>query len=156
MVTEILDLFRFLGRSSKRQDRRRVNRQRPPKGTTVLIVDDSKTVMVSLRQMLFQAGYNTLEAVDAESGMRLAREKQPDLIFMDVVLPGMNGFQATRLLSRAEQTRHIPIVVMSGNPSATEQFWVLKIGASDFMTKPFSRKDVFQRVEKLLQLQGVA
>jgi len=153
---EILDFFRFFGHRDKPQERRRLARQRPPKGTTALIVDDSKTVVVSLRRMLAQAGYSTLEAYDAESAMRIAREKLPDLIFMDVVLPGMNGFQATRLLSRAEHTRHIPIVVMSGNPSATEQFWVLRIGASEFMTKPFTRQDVFQRVEKLLQLEGVA
>jgi twitching motility two-component system response regulator PilH len=151
----LFNLTRFL-RPGRLMERRSAPRQRPRPGTRVLIVDDSRTVVAALRRMLQQGGYNTLEAYDAESAIAIARDKLPNLIFMDVVLPGMNGFQATRILSRAESTARIPIIVMSGNEQATEQFWVLKIGAADFMKKPFRRRDVFDRLERLLPQAGVA
>ncbi len=146
---DLFNLKHLLGLDRMR-DRRAMPRRRPHPGTSVLIVDDSKTVVATLKRMLRQSGYDTLEAYDAELGIDIARSLQPALILMDVVLPGLNGFQATRILSRAEGTRHIPIIVMSGNEEATEQFWVLKIGAADFMKKPFSRQDVFERIERLL------
>ncbi len=152
---ELFNFKRLLGMERSR-DRRAGRRLRPRPGTKVLIVDDSKTVVATLKRMLRQSGYDTLEAYDAESGIDIARTKLPSLILMDVVLPGINGFQATRMLSRSEVTRHIPIIVMSGNEEATEQFWVLKIGAADFIKKPFNRQDVFERIERLVPLVEVA
>ena len=137
-------------------DRRGAPRSRPRPGTEVLIVDDSRTVVAILKRMLRQSGYETLEAFDAESAIRMAQARLPSLIFMDVVLPGINGFQATRVLSRTEATAGIPIVVMSGNEQATEQFWVLRIGAAGFMKKPFSRGEVFRQVERVLGRRGAA
>jgi twitching motility two-component system response regulator PilH len=131
-------------------------RGRPRFGATILIVDDSSTVVFALRRMLEQNGYLTLVAYDAESAINLARAHQPDLIFMDVVLPGMNGFEATRRLRKQPDTMNTPIVVMSGNQMATERFWVIRIGANDFMTKPFTRRDVFERVERSLNKSQVA
>ena len=76
--------------------------------------------------------------------------ERPDLIFLDIVLPGMNGFAALRALRRDAATRDIPVIMISGNEQATEQFYAHRIGADDFMKKPFSRAEVFARIERLL------
>jgi twitching motility two-component system response regulator PilH len=119
------------------------------RGPKVLIVDDSTTVVILMRRMLEQEGYAPIEALNAEEGIKLAVEEQPQLIFLDIVLPGMNGFAALRNLRRNPKTQSIPIIMMSGNEQATEQFWAEKIGADDFMKKPFSRAEVLTRVERL-------
>lgn len=139
----------------KNTERRRKRRVDAKKGTRVLIIDDSPTIVAALRKLLVSAKYTTYEAFDAESGMQIAQEKQPDLIFLDIVLPGMNGFAALRLMRRDPKTQHIPIIMISGNEQATEQFYANRIGADDFMKKPFSRFEVFARIEGLLDTQLV-
>ena len=124
-------------------------------GTRILIIDDSATIVALLRRMLRQNELATLEAGDAEAGVDIARTERPDLIFLDIVLPGMNGFAALRLLRRDPLTRDIPIIMISGNEQATEEFYAHRIGADDFMKKPFSRAEVFARIERLLDAQGV-
>ena len=119
-------------------------------GMRVLVVDDSVTIVAVLRRMLEQNGYLVIEALDAEKGVEVANAERPDLIFLDIVLPGMSGFAALRQLRREMATRDIPIIMMSGNEQATEQFYAQKIGADDFMKKPFSRAEVFARIEGLL------
>lgn len=136
-------------------DRRLTARRNARPGTRVLLIDDSATIVALLRKLLRQNGYETLEAGDAETGIQLARTEQPDLIFLDIVLPGMNGFSALRTLRRDPLTKAIPIVMISGNVAATEQFYVQRIGADDFMKKPFSRSEVFSRIEPLLDAQAV-
>jgi len=154
-----MDKFSFrslFSRNKSPKDRRGKDRLQARVGATILIVDDSRTIQFSLRNMLQQAGYQILEARNGENGIELAREHKPDLIFMDVVMPGMTGFQATRALRKHQETSEIPIIVMSGNEQATEKFWVIKIGANDFMTKPFQRKTVFEKLEKHLFAEEVA
>jgi twitching motility two-component system response regulator PilH len=119
-------------------------------GTRVLIIDDSRTIVVALNRILRSGGLVTIEALDAETGVEFARTQRPDLIFLDIVLPGMNGFAALRALRKDPATREIPVIMMSGNEQATEQFFGTRIGADDFMKKPFSRTEVFARIEKLL------
>jgi CheY-like chemotaxis protein len=136
-------------------DRRLKQRRNARAGTRVLLVDDSPTIVALLRKLLRQNGYETLEAGDAETGIELARSEQPDLIFLDIVLPGMNGFAALRALRRDPLTKAIPIIMISGNVAATEQFYVQRIGADDFMKKPFSRAEVFSRIEVLLDAASV-
>jgi twitching motility two-component system response regulator PilH len=136
-------------------DRRLKQRRNARAGTRVLLVDDSPTIVALLRKLLRQNGYETLEAGDAETGIELARSEQPDLIFLDIVLPGMNGFAALRALRRDPLTKTIPIIMISGNVAATEQFYVQRIGADDFMKKPFSRAEVFSRIEVLLDAASV-
>lgn len=131
-------------------DRRRRRRVDARKGTRVLIIDDSPTIVAALRKLLNSAKYVTYEAFDAESGLQIAQAEQPELIFLDIVLPGMNGFAALRLMRRDPKTQHIPIIMISGNEQATEQFYANRIGADDFMKKPFSRFEVFARIERLL------
>lgn len=118
----------------------------------VLVVDDSATVVTLLGRMLRQNGYVVLEAMDAEKGIELALAEKPDLVFLDIVLPGISGFAALRQLRRQPATRDIPIIMMSGNEQATEQFYAQRIGADDFMKKPFSRSEVFMRIENLLDV----
>lgn len=136
--------------ASKPVERRCRDRMNARPGTRVLIIDDSRTIVAALRKMLHTAGYRTMEALDAESGLEIARSQPVDLIFLDIVLPGMNGFSALRLLRKDTQTRAMPVIMMSGNEQATEQFFGSRIGADDFMKKPFSRQEVFARIERLL------
>lgn len=145
-------LRRFFRRDNDRdmragRERRHNIRHIPRKGESVLVVDDSRTIRFALKKMLAQGGYQVLEAENGREAIEMARVHSPVLIIMDIVMPELNGFQATRRMRKMEETRGIPIVIMSGNPEATEKFWVERIGANDFMSKPFSRKEVFQRLE---------
>ena len=149
MDSPLFDAMPFA--SNRRQKERRNARA----GTRVLLVDDSPTIVALLRKLLRQNGYDTIEAGDAETGIELARSEQPDIIFLDIVLPGMDGFHALRALRRDPLTKAIPIIMISGNVAATEQFYVQRIGADDFMKKPFSRAEVFSRIEALLDVASV-
>ncbi len=142
------NLFRrLLGES----DRREADRVQAPVGTRMLVVDDSSTIRAVLAKMLIQDGYTVLKAADGESALETARDELPDLIFLDIVLPQMNGFAVLRALRRDERTRKIPIVMISGNLQATEQFYVQRFGADDFMKKPFGRAEVFSRIQALVE-----
>ncbi len=136
-------------------ERRQAQRAATPDGTRVLVIDDSTTILAMLGRMLRQNRYDVLDAIDAERGLQLARTQAPALIFLDIVLPGMSGFEALRHLRRDPATRSIPVIMMSGNEMATEQFYVQRIGADDFMKKPFNRAEVFARIAKLLDAEGV-
>jgi DNA-binding response OmpR family regulator len=131
-------------------DRRSRKRRDAREGTRALIIDDSPTIVAALKKFLRSAGCITLEANDAEKGIEIARTERPELIFLDIVLPGMNGFAALRVLRRDPATKDVPIIMISGNEQATEQFFGTRIGADDFMKKPFSRFEVFARIERLL------
>ncbi len=131
----------------ERRGKERINARQ---GTRVLIIDDSKTIVMVLKKFLRSAGYETLEALDAESGLALLHEQTVELIFLDIMLPGINGFAALRAIRRDPATRDIPVIMMSGNEQAMEQFFGTRIGADDFMKKPFSRYEVFFRIERLL------
>ena len=134
-------------------NRRRATRIDAREGLRALIIDDSATVVATLGKMLRQARYETAGAGDAETGIAFAREERPDLIFLDIVLPGMSGFDALRTLRKDEATRTIPIIMISGNAQATEQFYVRRIGADDFMKKPFGRGEVFARIQALVEAE---
>lgn len=136
------------GAPVERRSRKRINTH---KGRRILIIDDSPTIVGALRKMLRSAGCITLEAADAESGLELIRKEKPELVFLDIVLPGMTGFAALRQMRRDPLTLHIPVIMISGNEQATEQFYVKRIGADDFMKKPFSRHEVFARIETLVE-----
>ena len=101
----------------ERRSRKRINTH---KGRRILIIDDSPTIVGALKKMLRSAGCITMEAPDAESGLELIRKEKPELVFLDIVLPGMNGFAALRLMRRDPLTLHIPVIMISGNEQATE------------------------------------
>lgn len=131
-------------------ERRRKKRINAVPGTKVLIIDDSATIVAMLARMLRQNDYEVLEAEDAEKGLEIAYRNKPSIIFLDIVLPGMSGFTALRHFRHDHRTKDVPIIMISGNEQATEQFYVQRIGADDFMKKPFSRAELFTRLEKLL------
>ena len=134
-------------------ERRRRPRRRVPPGTSVLIIDDSKTMVAALGRMLRENQFSILEAFDGEGGLEILRKNKPDLIFLDIILPGMSGFDVLRRIRRSQYVGKVPVIVMSGNEAATEEYYVRRIGADDFMRKPCSRAEVFSRVERLLDLK---
>lgn len=143
------------GDATGRVERRGAKRRNARPGTRVLIVDDSATVLAALRKILRSAGYSTQEAPDAETALEMVAQEKPELIFLDIVLPGMNGFGVLRHLRRNPATADIPVIIISGNEHATEQFYANRIGSDGFMKKPFSRIEVFAHIEGLLDEQRV-
>ena len=116
----------------------------------ILIVDDSPTELHILSQMLEAQGHRALTASDGEAGIDLAREEIPDLILMDVVMPGMNGFQATRKLSRDVMTKDIPVIIVTTKDQETDREWGLRQGACAYMVKPVAAQDLMQKVNTVL------
>ena len=138
--------------SAQRPDGRR----QAPLGTRMLVVDDSPTICAVLGRMLEQDGYAVQKAADGEHALELAKTELPELIFLDIVLPGINGFAVLRSLRHDPRTAHIPIVMISGNPQATEQFYVQRYGADDFLKKPFGRAEVQASIEALVRAGRLA
>ena len=119
-------------------------------GARVLVVDDSATIRAVLGRMLEVEGYAVTRAADGERALEMARSEPPDLIFLDIVLPGMNGFAVLRALRHDPLTQHVPIVMISGNQQATEQFYVQRFGADDFISKPFGQAEVARSIDRLV------
>jgi twitching motility two-component system response regulator PilH len=118
--------------------------------SVVLIVDDSPTELHLFQKMLEKAGFDTLVADSGEEGVRQARQAKPDCILMDVVMPGLNGFQATRQIRQEPSSAHIPIIIVSGEQQATEQLWGKRVGANGFLTKPVDRGEFFRQIFEVL------
>ncbi|MCX7673703.1 MAG: response regulator [Thiobacillaceae bacterium] len=135
------------------RERRHGHRVNPREGTRFLIIDDSPTIGLALRKMLGSVGYQTLIAPNVEEGLEMARSELPDLVFLDIVLPGMNGFAALRALRRDSRTRDIPVILMSGDEEAINQFYASALRADAFMRKPFTRSELFGHIERLLDAQ---
>lgn len=102
----------------------------------VLIVDDSPTVVEHVSRLLSKNGFRTSSASSAEQGIARARETRPDLILMDVVFPGMSGFQATRRINRDPLTARIPVIILSVRNMDSDRVWGLRQGAREYLTKP--------------------
>jgi twitching motility two-component system response regulator PilH len=117
----------------------------------ILIVDDSPTDVRVLTGMLERAGHQVSSAASAEDGIARARQELPDLILMDVIMPGTNGFQATRTLSRDADTSHIPVIICTTKNMETDRIWGMRQGAKDFITKPPSERDLVSRIQTLLK-----
>ena len=140
----------LFARRTSSTDRRTKPRLPKSRVIKVLVVDDSRTVVHSLRTVLEQDGYYVMEAYDGMTAIELAKAHQPDIILMDVIMPGLNGFQATRKIRKDPSTHSIPIIIISATEQPTEQFWLTKLGANDFLGKPVIRGDLFTKVETQL------
>lgn len=116
----------------------------------VLIVDDSPTELRAYRQMLEKNGHQVETAKDGEESLQLARKIKPDLILMDVVMPGMNGFQATRSLAKDPATAEIPIVIITTKDQETDKVWGMRQGARDYLVKPVKEAELIERVTDVL------
>jgi twitching motility two-component system response regulator PilH len=123
------------------------------KGTTmahILIIDDSPTDVRVFTTLLEKNGHRVSSAASAEEGIAAAKRERPDLVIMDVIMPGMNGFQATRTLSRDTDTASIPILIVTTKSMETDRVWGLRQGAKDFMVKPVAESELLGRINKLL------
>ncbi|WP_445115163.1 response regulator [Acinetobacter sp. WZC-1] len=118
--------------------------------TRILIVDDSPTEMYRFREILSKHGYEVLEATNGADGVTLAQAEQPDLVLMDVVMPGVNGFQATRQISRGDTTSHIPVIIVSTKDQDTDRVWGKRQGASDYLTKPIDETQLISVIQQCL------
>ncbi|WP_455217304.1 response regulator [Kaarinaea lacus] len=144
--------FNRTGSDDRKIERRR--NWRPNNGyqdLTILIVDDSRTVIAAFKKVLNQAGFNVISAANGEEGVEQARTHLPDLILMDVVMPVLNGFQATRRIRKDELTAHIPIIIVSGEQQPTEQYWGKRVGANGFLSKPIDRGLFFAKIFEILE-----
>lgn len=117
----------------------------------ILIVDDSPTDVHVMTTMLEKHGFEVTSAENAEDGIEKAKAEKPDLVVMDVILPGMNGFQATRALSKDEATSGIPIIIVSTKNMETDRVWGLRQGAKDYLAKPFKERELVVKVKDLLE-----
>lgn len=102
----------------------------------ILIVDDSPTETYRFKEILERNGHQVLEATNGADGVAVARAELPDLVLMDVVMPGINGFQATRQITKGADTAHIPVVIVTTKDQETDRVWGKRQGASDYLTKP--------------------
>lgn len=122
----------------------------------ILIIDDSPTETYKFALMLKKKGFETIEANSAEEGIALTKRDKPDLILMDVVMPGLNGFQATRQLSRDPQTKDIPVVIVTTKDQETDRVWGKRQGAVGYLTKPVTDTVLISAVQKVLDGEAIA
>jgi twitching motility two-component system response regulator PilH len=116
----------------------------------ILIVDDSPTEIHVLKTMLEKNGFETLSATSGEEGIEVAKTDQPDLVLMDVVMPGLNGFQATRQLTKNADTSSIPVIIVTTKDQETDRVWGLRQGAKDYITKPAKEADLVSKINAVL------
>jgi len=113
----------------------------------ILIIDDSPTEVFQMRRMLENHGFETEGAADGAEGIRKAREIRPDLILMDIVMPGLNGYQATRELANDPATRKIPVIMIMSKGQESDRVWGLRQGAVDYLVKPVSTDRLVQKAQ---------
>lgn len=116
----------------------------------VLIIDDSPTEVHVFRKMLQKNGFDISVATNAEEGISMAKSIRPDLILMDVVMPGKNGFQATRELSKDPSTARIPVIIITTKDQETDRIWGMRQGAKDYIVKPANESELISRIQAAL------
>jgi twitching motility two-component system response regulator PilH len=116
----------------------------------ILIVDDSPSQLMGIRRIVEKLGHEALTAEDGAAGVEAAKRELPDLILMDVVMPNLNGFQATRSITREPTTKHIPIVLVTTKDQDTDRVWGMRQGAKAYITKPFSETELADMIQQML------
>lgn len=116
----------------------------------VLIVDDSPTETYKLTSMLEKNGHSVITAEAGEAGVAIAKREIPDLVLMDIVMPGLNGFQATRQLSKSPETSHIPVIIVTTKDQETDRVWGMRQGAKAYLTKPIEEKVLMDVMKDVL------
>jgi len=116
----------------------------------ILVVDDSPTEVHVLQTILEKNGHEVVVADSGEAGIQKAKEVLPDLVLMDVVMPGMNGFQATRKISKNPETSSIPIIMVTTKDQRTDKEWGLRQGASAYLVKPVNKKELVGKISEVL------
>jgi twitching motility two-component system response regulator PilH len=113
----------------------------------ILLVDDSKTELHVLSELLTKSGYAVRTAANGEEAMRRLQEEKPDLILMDVVMPGQNGFQLTRAITRDPQFANVPVIMCTSKNQETDRVWGMRQGASDYVVKPVNPDELLRKIK---------
>ncbi|MFO1493927.1 MAG: response regulator [Lysobacterales bacterium] len=116
----------------------------------VLIVDDSPSQLLVLKRIVEGQGHEVITAEDGQQGVDMAKKHVPDLILMDVVMPNLNGFQATRTIAREKTTSHIPVILVTTKDQETDRVWGLRQGAKGYITKPVNEAQLVQAIREHL------
>ena len=116
----------------------------------ILIVDDSPSQIEALRRILQKMGHEIITAEDGQQGIEVAKRELPDLILMDVVMPNLNGFQATRQISKDPKTSHIPVILVTTKDQETDKVWGMRQGAKAYVTKPVVEAHLIQTINELM------
>ncbi len=116
----------------------------------ILIVDDSPSQLLGIKRIVEKLGHETLSAEDGAAGVEVAKAEMPDLILMDVVMPNLNGFQATRTISKNADTAHIPIILVTTKDQETDKVWGMRQGAKAYVTKPIKEEELVKALEEFL------
>ena len=116
----------------------------------ILVVDDSPTQLANLVRLLEANGHTTLKADNGMRGVEMAESEQPDLILMDVVMPELNGFQATRKITKNPKTERIPVILVTTKDQETDKVWGERQGASGYITKPPNEQELLAKINELL------
>ncbi|MET4567968.1 twitching motility response regulator PilH [Rhodanobacter soli] len=116
----------------------------------ILIVDDSPSQLLGIKRIVEKLGHETLSAEDGAAGVEVAKQEMPDLILMDVVMPNLNGFQATRTISKNAETAHIPIILVTTKDQETDKVWGMRQGAKAYVTKPIKEEELVKALQEFL------
>ena len=116
----------------------------------VLIVDDSPTEAHILKTMLEKNGFEVITAENGEEGIAVVKAQKPDAVLMDVVMPGLNGFQATRQITTDPDTAHIPVIIVTTKNQETDRVWGMRQGAKDYITKPATEKELISKIKAVM------
>ena len=116
----------------------------------ILIVDDSPSQLLGMKRIVEKLGHEAVTAEDGAAGVEAAKTSLPDLILMDVVMPNLNGFQATRAISKEPTTAHIPVVLVTTKDQETDKVWGMRQGAKAYITKPFTESQLVEVINSLL------
>lgn len=115
----------------------------------ILVVDDSPTERTFLGGLLTKAGFTVIYAESGEEAVETTKRDQPELVLMDVVMPGLNGFQATRAITREETTKHIPVFICTTKDQETDKIWGMRQGAKDYLVKPINAAELISKIKTL-------
>ena len=112
----------------------------------ILIVDDSPSQLMGIRRIVEKLGHEALTAEDGAAGVEVAKRELPDLILMDVVMPNLNGFQATRAISKEPTTAHIPVVLVTSKNQKADRVWAQMLGVKGYVTKPYTSDQILSAI----------
>jgi len=124
--------------------------------TRIMVVDDSPTDLAFIGAMLKRNGFDVILANGGEAAIKRATSQQPHVILMDLVMPGVNGFQATRIIAHAEATKHIPIIICTSKNQETDRIWGMRQGAKAYVSKPVVEGEILEKIDLLAGTRRVA
>lgn len=120
----------------------------------ILLVDDSETQRTTISQVLEKHGHEVITANDGETGVEYSKSQNPEIVLMDIVMPGLNGFQATRQISHDPETKHIPVILISNKDQETDKLWGTRQGAKGYLVKPIADSLLIGTINEFLKKEG--